>query len=361
MPTTFEDPFFYWGWLRDKKYEIENRLFRKGRYSKIAIPKPGKAGTRTIEVPPDATRVVARSLLNCLVPILDPDFHELSFGFRPKRSLLDAMASAELLGKNGYTHWVACDIRDAFGQLPKARTLQLLNNRLYHSPIKWLIEELLDRNRSRGVPQGLAISPLMLNIYLDHNLDQWWKKQQPDTALIRYADDLLVLCKSRDSARTTFDTLKKRVSDIGLKLKESQHEAIYDLNQGEVVDWLGFRVRRKHPTGLRFTLSDASWMRLESRISEYKQNAEDHWWRQDDLPVNVDDVVVNWFLQKSVAVDESQVPAVLDRILTITSDQNVLLEEPTEDWARQVWRSGIRYWKKARGRSKKNCRRWLNA
>jgi len=116
-----------WELLREIQKRVLNGSFRRGKYKKHKIPKPGKTGFRTIEVPPDETRIVVRSLSNLLTPMLDPDFYDLSMGFRPRRSPAHCVMAASSLIKQGMHHMVACDIRDAFGTVPKKRLLQILS------------------------------------------------------------------------------------------------------------------------------------------------------------------------------------------------------------------------------------------
>ena len=79
----------------------------------------------------------------------------------------------------------------------------------------WLIEEVLGKDRKRGIPQGVAISPLAMNVYLDHFLDAWWVEKFPETCLVRYADDILIACPSCQSAIDAFNALDLRTRTIG--------------------------------------------------------------------------------------------------------------------------------------------------
>ena len=301
-----------WEWLRYIQSELEQKTFKRGEYQKVEIPKIGKNGTRTIEVPPPETRIVARNLCNILTPIIDPDFHPLNIGFRPKRSVAHGIAVAEQLVELGLVHWVACDIRDAFGQLPKIPALQVLSKRLHDSPVMWLIKEIIDRKRKRGIPQGVGISPLMLNVYLDERLDQWWAKHHPDTRLVRYADDIMIACPSRESAVASYEAVVKRLRENGLKIKESQDEAVYDLSKGDVAEWLGFRIRLKHGQ-LRASIADSSWCKLETELE--KAIVEKTGFNQLESSKDpVLDLVVGWISQKAQVIQPGEIPGVVNRV-----------------------------------------------
>lgn len=346
LPKNIDLKRLHWQWLRDIQRRILDGTFRRGPYHKVVIPKPGKSGTRTIEVPEAETRIVARNLSNILVPLLDPDFMPLSIGFRPKRSVLHGLAAAEELLKKGMTHWVACDIKDAFGQLPKQRALQLLDSKLKKSPVMWVVEEILDRHRKRGVPQGIAISPLLLNLYLDHNLDRWWLKNQTDSVMVRYADDILLACQSRASALASYSVLKDRVEKIGLKIKESPDEAIFDLASGHAAELLGFRVRINNDEQMRTTLSDKSWDKLEISLAETSFQSK----KLDEIitPWHVATIGFGWLSQKAIAFDQAQVPTIADKIRNLSLQSGLDMSTFTDELAQEAWEQGQQQWLKAR-------------
>ena len=345
-PDNLDLSGYQWPWLRDIQRRILDGTFRRGPYHKVVIPKPGKSGTRTIEVPEAETRIVARNLSNILVPLLDPDFMPLSIGFRPKRSVLHGLAAAEELLKQGMTHWVACDIKDAFGQLPKQRALQLLESKLKKSPVMWVVEEILDRHRKRGVPQGIAISPLLLNLYLDHNLDSWWLKNQTNSVMVRYADDILLACPCRASALASYSVLNDRVNKIGLKIKESPDEAIFDLASGHAAELLGFRVRVNNDGQMRTTLSDKSWDKLEISLAETSFRSE----KLNDkiMPCDVKDIGFGWLTQKAIAFDQAQVPTIADKIRNLSLQSGLDMSAFTDELAQGSWEQGQQQWQKAR-------------
>ncbi|WP_218934130.1 reverse transcriptase domain-containing protein [Rosistilla ulvae] len=330
--------WYPWDWLREIKNQLLDGSFRRGKYTKYKIPKPGKKGSRTIEVPPDETRIVARNLSNLLTPILDPDFYDFSMGFRPKRSPAHCVMTAKSMIERGMHHMVACDIRDAFGTVPKNRMLQILRSRLHQSPVMGLIEELLDRNRKRGIPQGLSFSPICLNVYLDHLLDRWWCKNFPDTMLVRYADDLAVFCDTQETANQCFDALRNRIVKIGMQINESSHEAINDLACGDRVNWTGFNLRSVNGE-LRVRVNESSWCKLEANLLEQKHKHE----KDESLTgFEVASIGMSWMTQKALGVSKAEVPVVAERVRVLADQCGMNMSEFTDEAAQAAWKTGRR-------------------
>ena len=333
-----------WDWLRGLQAALLNQQFTTGKYRTYKIPKPGKQGFRTIEVPDTDTRIVAKTMLKVLSPLLDPGFHPLSIGFRTGRSRLHGIAAAERLVKRGLTHWVKCDIRDAFGQIPKPTLLEVLKSRLKGSSIMWLIEEVLGKDRKRGIPQGVAISPLAMNVYLDHFLDAWWVEKFPETCLVRYADDILIACPSRQSAIDAFNALDLRTRTIGMPIKEKLTDALFDLNSGDVVDWLGFQIKLTQDE-LDFSLGVNSWDRLEFKLQEVKVRKEKgESYTQD----KINSIGFGRVLVKAVAIEEHQIAAVAKQIRELAEEANLDMTGFTDDEAQKAWLKGREKWQEAR-------------
>ena len=323
-----------WDWFRNIERRILDGTFRRGKFTKVKIPKIGKSGFRTIEIPDAESRILGRSLLNLLTPLVDPDFYQLSIGFRPKRNLAHGIAAAQLLFERGHRYMVACDIRDAFGQVPKQRMIQILRSRLHQSPVIWLIEELLDRSRKCGIPQGHSLSPLCMNLYLDHNLDRWWQESQPESVLVRYADDIAVFAESKQAAISAYHSLQQRIQSCGLKLKEGPEEAVYDLGGGDRVQWLGMSLRCAGGV-LRASLAHLSWDKLRATLIDTKLRLQKHE-VEHDLHLSG----LQWLAQKAIAIEELAVPAVADQIRYVAADLQVSMSQLTDDLAVEAWTIG---------------------
>ncbi len=333
-----------WAELRDIGELVQSGEFERGMYRKIKIPKPSGDGERVIEVPPPNTRVVCKNLANILTPILDPDFSLLSIGSRPGYSVQTGIALASKLHRAGFRHWVVCDLRDAYGSVPRKRLADVLNKRLYGSPVLPLIEEVLDSRRKTGFPQGIAISPLCLNLFLDHMLDRWWAKQFPQTYLVRYLDDVLIACRSGKQAEACYEALSDRVRAIGMSLKESAGEAVYDLSRGQKASWLGFTLRSQDGR-LRFGISPKSWDRLRMKLREKQAMvARGIYFPERDLLT----IGEGRFREKSIAIKKERIPKVAADIRRIASEEGIELSAFTEQRAEKAWHEGRSTWEKAR-------------
>lgn len=231
--------------------------------------------------------------------------------------------------------------------------LQILSSRLHQSPVMKLIEELLDPNRKRGIPQGLSLSPICLNVYLDHLLDHWWGENFPGTVLVRYADDLAVFCDTQESAVDCYAALRGRVAAIGMQIKESPHEAIFDLSSGEHVNWIGFNLRWTNGK-MRVGVSESSWCKLEDGLSEWKHK------RDKGEPLTdfeIASIGFQWLAQKALGIKKTQVPSVAEHIRQLADHCGLNMTEFTDEEAQIAWQTGRKVAKRAR----EGVSKWLPA
>ena len=224
---------------------IATETYRPGVEERIRIPKPsGK--TRTILLTSWSDRIVQKAASLVLRPMLDPLFDPRSFASRPKRKLEEAIAVARTLTRNGHPIWLAHDIADAYGSVGVERLLDVFFKLLPCRRLRDLLGLVLPpRTRGiGGIKQGGPLSPLALEVYLNHFLDKPFRKAGFGVCLVRYVDDLLVPCPNSEVAGEVDRWLRRQLEPAGMALKANFAEAQHDLRV-ESAEWLGFRCNLK--------------------------------------------------------------------------------------------------------------------
>lgn len=193
-----------------------------------------------------------------LEPIFEADFLPTSFGFRPKRSAHDALQVVIDESWRGRRWVVETDIASCFEAIPKDRLIQAVEERVVDQSVLRLLRGMLragvmehgvTRHPDTGTPQGGVISPVLCNAYL-HRLDRVWNTRDHGV-LIRYADDLLVMCKSREQAEAALARLRQVLAELGLELKQAKTRILRLEVGGEGFDFLGFHHRWVRSRGVR--------------------------------------------------------------------------------------------------------------
>ncbi|HSJ75080.1 MAG TPA: group II intron reverse transcriptase/maturase [Gemmatimonadales bacterium] len=245
------------GWLAALAADLREETYKPEAVLRVRIPKPD-GGERVLGIPTVRDRVAQQAAKLVLEPIFEADFEPNAYGYRPKRGALDAVQEVHRAIQHGEVHVVDADLSKYFDTIPHRELMQSVARRVSDGKMLRLIkmwlkapaEESDGRGRKLrtggersqvGTPQGGVISPLLANLYI-HRLLKAWKKfgleRHLGARIINYADDLVILCRSRFGAESALKALRWIVERLGLRLND-QKTHLRDAKE-EHFDFLGY-------------------------------------------------------------------------------------------------------------------------
>ena len=215
------------------------------------IPKPD-GGRRPLGIPTVRDRIVQGALRQVIEPIFEKQFATHSYGFRPGKGCKDALRRVDRLLKEGFAYVVDADLKSYFDTIPHDKLLARVGERITDGRVLKLIEAFLKANimegleqwtPTAGAPQGAVLSPLLSNIYLNP-LDQLMAAGGEE--MVRYADDFVILCRTRQEAESALEAVRAWTAEAGLSLHPQKTRIV---NAGaEAFEFLGYRFDRGYKT-----------------------------------------------------------------------------------------------------------------
>jgi len=212
-------------------------------------------------IPTVGDRIAQMVVKLVLEPKIDPIFHEDSYGYRPKKSAVEAVGVTRKRCWRYY--WVIdIDIKGFFDSLDHTLVMRAVK---YHAEEEWIrmyIERWLKasvehpdgriEDRTKGTPQGGVISPLLANLYLHYAFDMWMSRNYADRLFERYADDIVVHCLSESQAKYLRDKIRERLRECKLELNPEKTKIVYcrdeyrpEKHENEKFDFLGYRFQAR--------------------------------------------------------------------------------------------------------------------
>ena len=242
-------------WLAGLREDLVSKTYRPDPVRRVTIPKPG-GGERPLGIPTIRDRVVQTAAKIVLEPIFEADFEDSAYGYRPRRSAVDAVKETHRLICRGYTDVVDADLSKYFDTIPHSDLLKSVARRIVDRHVLRLIKLWLKapveerdgdgkrrmsggKSSKRGTPQGGVASPLLANIYMNRFLKHWRLTGRGEAFrahVVSYADDFVIL--SRGCAAEALAWTKAVMTKLGLTLNEAK-TSVKDARNGKLrFPWL---------------------------------------------------------------------------------------------------------------------------
>jgi RNA-directed DNA polymerase len=321
--------------------QIKTGSYTPPPVKRVWIPKLGSKELRPLGIPTVEDRVVQTAVRNVIEPIFENIFAEHSYGFRPGRGAKDALRRVDQLLKAGKVWVLDVDFKGYFDSIPQDQLLAAVANHITDGALLDLLGKMLRQGvmesgkdwkpTGTGTPQGAVVSPLLANIYLnplDHLMVQLGRE------VVRYADDLVILCDTQEEAQETLETLRRWAVEAGLTLHPTKTRTV-DASQKGGFDFLGYHFERGH-----------RWPRQKS-INKLRDTIREKTRKLDSRPMETIVEDVNRTLKGWFGYFRHSVKYVFKK---------------QDQWVRQRLRSILRKRHKLQGRARgRDHQRWPNA
>lgn len=326
--------------------QILSDSYRPQAIKRVWIDKPGSPEKRPLGLPTVRDRVVQTALRMGIEPIFERQFAPHSYGFRPGRGCREALRRVQELLESGHGHVVDIDIKGYFDSIPHEKLMERIEEHIADGRVLGMIRAFLKAGvmdgmeswePEEGTPQGGVMSPLLANIYLNP-LD--WRMQEQGLEMVRYADDMVVLCRDAATARKALEQIRQWMEQAGLTLHPEKTRTVDMTSPGNFFEFLGYRFWRSRAGRIRRYVRYKSRSKLRAKIKSLTKRANGH--SMETLVEKLNPILRGWFGYFKHACAEALVEV--------------------DGWVRGRLRGILRKRRKGRGRARGwDHQRWPNS